>query len=567
MKNQTLYNAKYSLMETHLHLQDYEDALSLVNEIVAEIRKIIKSNNINLNLDYIFVRPIDIDSLDIIHPEITEKDMLSKYLILLNKPPIPVQYFRASSGERRGRTFDVVNKNILSLQILYKKYLNSAFLKLEILRRLLFKEVLERNEKKISEIVDEFLAYRRDITYDSVMGNIISKDDYIGHFIYLKGILRIFNFPSLERKITDEFPDLEHQSVYPKNYYLGKFIEFYYFLTYLNEILFKDIERGSRILHLLHLSKERISNPNLNAEYYFFEAYINLHYLIDKRIKSEEQLNINFDPTTINNSEEIFKQIDDYHTTWLGAKHPKLFLDMALKAHKYSEKHQFRNLTKFTEDLLRKTKDKCEIIEKLRLIRRKKVINRKLELLRKSYEDISEVITLNFQKKPKEGFLHFIRFRIIREMGEILGEKTGTIKFKIYIFDPELNQDVMEALRKETIYRESIEGRTRAFFIVRMDLEESKVDRSINIKMTYLRDVKSESGAFGESLDEINWLIYNAIHINLNSFSILLDPEAQEEYKNYFEKEFKIEYENKYFKIEILQQWESNEITLLIQKI
>ena len=38
--------------------------------------------------------------------------------------------------------------------------------------------------------------------------------------------------------------------------------------------------------------------------------------------------------------------------------------------------------------------------------------------------------------------------------------------------------------------------------------------------MTHLRDLRKESGAFGEFLDKINWLIYNAININLNSFTI-----------------------------------------------
>ena len=151
-------------------------------------------------------------------------------------------------------------------------------------------------------------------------------------------------------------------------------------------------------------------------------------------------------------------------------------------------------------------------------------------------------------------------------MEAILREKTGIISFKINIFDPELNQDVMKSLRKETIYREVSKGGTRTFFIIKMNLDESEVDRSIHIKLTHLRDLQTDSGGFGESLDKINWLIYNAININLNAFNIKLDPKDKEQYKDYFEKEFEIEYKNKNFNIEIVQQWENNEVTLLIQK-
>jgi len=121
-------------------------------------------------------------------------------------------------------------------------------------------------------------------------------------------------------------------------------------------------------------------------------------------------------------------------------------------------------------------------------------------------------------------------------------------------------------LNKETIYRESVEGRTRAFFIVKMELEESKADNSIIAKLTHMRDLKKEGGRFGESLDKINWLIYNAINLNINSFTILLDPKDREKYKNYFIKDFKIEYENKYFEFLLLQNWENDEITIQINK-
>ena len=571
MKNQSLYNVKYSLIESYLHIQDYTNALKLVNEIISGVREIIQSSEINLNLDYIFARPIDAESLDIIHPEITEKDMFSNWLITLNKPTIAVQFVHTPISERRNEIVNIVNNNITSIQILYKKYLSSLFLKLEILRRSFFREVLEKKEEQISKIIDEFLLYCREIRNDSIVDNRLSFEDYRGYISYFKGVLKIFKFPTLKKKISDEFPNLEYQTVFPKNYYLWKFDEFYYFLNYINEILFKDFKRDNSILHLLNLSQAhtlrgKFSNPDLKAEYYFIEAYINLYYLLDDRIKSEEQLNISFDPTAINTREEIFRQYDEYHSRWLGFRHPKSYLDMAEKADNYAKKHKFKDLTKYVKNVLETTKEKVEIIETFRLERRNKDINRKLEILSKSYKDISEDITLSFQEKHIKGFRYFIHFKIIREIERILREKTGNLTFKLHLFNPELNKDIIDALSKELIHRESVEGRTRAIFIVKMELEESKADSSIIAKLTHMRDLKKESGAFDENLDKINWLIYNAISINIDSFTIRLDPKDLEKYKNYFDKDFKIEYENKYFEFLLLQNWENDEITIQINK-
>lgn len=224
-------------------------------------------------------------------------------------------------------------------------------------------------------------------------------------------------------------------------------------------------------------------------------------------------------------------------------------------------------MAKHTKIILKKTKEKYEIIEDFRLKRRKKVINRKLEILSKTYEDVSEEITLNFQKKPKEGFNYFVRIKIRRKIEKIIREKKGNISFNLHLFNPELNKDVMDTLSKEMIFRESEEGIKHAYFLMKAQLEESKIYNSIRVKLAYMRDLKKESGIFNENLDKITWLIYNAINLNINSLTLILDPKDREKYKNYFDKDFKNEYENKHFNFGILQNWENNEVIIQINKI
>lgn len=571
MRNQSLYNVRYSLVESYLNLQLYEDALTHVNEIIYDIRNLFETSKMNLNHDYIFVRPFDLEIYDKVHPELIEKNLFSQFLILLNKPSIKAGLYPPPNPKLSKEIIDNVSRNILSIQILYKKYLGSAFLKLEIFRRQFFREVAGKNNDKAMELTKDFLQYYQELLEDQIIQQPLPNKDYEGYISYFKGISMIFNLPEIYKKIVQEFPNFEMYTVYPKNYYLFKFEQFYDFLSWANGILFKDFKSDDRILHLQHLSKrrirrERITNPVLNAEYYFLEAYINLNYLMDDRIKSEEDLNQSLDLTLISSVEEVFKHYDEYHSRWSGTRHPIFFIDMANKAHDYCKKHQFILLTKLTKNILKSTQEKLDIVEKLRLERRNKVINKKLEILNEKYNNISENINLTFQMKPKEGFIHFIQFRLKRELERVLREKVGTLTFNVHLFNPELNKDVIKALSKETLHRESVEGRTRTFFIVKMELEENKTDNSIIIKTMHFRDLEKESGGFGETLDKVNWLIYNAINLNINSFTVRLAPEDCEKYRKYFDKEFKIEYDNEYFDFTLLENWENNEITLKIKK-
>lgn len=125
----------------------------------------------------------------------------------------------------------------------------------------------------------------------------------------------------------------------------------------------------------------------------------------------------------------------------------------------------------------------------------------------------------------------------------------------------------MEELLNITIYRESVEGRTRAFFIVKMEPEESTTSNSIILKLKHFRDLEKESGGFEENLDKINWLIYNAINLNLDSFTIKVNPTDMEQYREFFLKEFPNEYENTFFKFNFIEGPNSNEFTIQINRV
>ena len=90
-------------------------------------------------------------------------------------------------------------------------------------------------------------------------------------------------------------------------------------------------------------------------------------------------------------------------------------------------------------------------------------------------------------------------------------EKIGNLTFNIHLFIPELNFDVMQELKDMLLFRESVIKRTRAFFLVKLDVKENEADNFIILKLMHFRDLEKEKSEFGENLDKINWLIYKEI--------------------------------------------------------
>jgi len=570
-ENQLLYNVKYALVETYMQLQDDENALQQVDELLSEINELFKNNNVVINPDYLFSTKFEPDEVELLHPKIAKQDMFSDFLLLLNKSSITITYFSGSKAYFTQEAFNIVNRNILSLQILYKKYLSSVFLKLEILRRQYFIEMLDGNEEKSSMILDKFIDHINYINEDLFL-SYLSIEDYEIYVSFFIGLSKIIQNQQNTDKLSHEFPNTQKSRSYPKSYfYLQKFEQYYYILSHCNEILHENLEDKERIYFIEFsqddLLKRRITDPILKTEYYLLQAYTNLNYLIDNRIKVEEDLNKNLDLNKIDNTEAVFNKYDEFHSLWPGSRHPVSFIKAAQNAYDNCKLYHLKNLAKNAESILKNTQEKYEIIEKLRLNRRKRIINRKLEVLNKDYEKIDQTIKITLQKEPKEGFKHFIDIRLKEKLENILWEKKGNLRFDIQLFNPELNKAVIEELSNITLYKESVGGRARGFFIVKLELEEITTFNSILVKMRHFRDLERESGLHRENLDKFNSLIYNAVYLNLDSFTIKVDPKDFEQYRDYFSNKFQDEYENESFKFNIIEKHDSYEFIIQIERI
>lgn len=324
-------------------------------------------------------------------------------------------------------------------------------------------------------------------------------------------------------------------------------------------------------MHLLTINfsysnSPKICRPECKAEYYFLQVYMNLKYSIDQRIEFEQNANQSYDPSSIDSLDKFLNTRDKYHSISLNQSHPIYYIQMAEKALTYSNKHNFKDLIKWTKKILSETIEKYSIIEKTRLSIRKKKNNRKLEILSEFYDYKELEINLEFEKEPKEEFRHFVNLRVKREVRNSLEENIGDLVFKIKLFNPELNEDVFTALKNEGFYRSYVKGRKVGFFNLDLQKEENSKDSDLILKLKHLKDFTERGGRFYSQLDEICWHLYSAIFLNLNNFSIKFRTEDSEDYRTYFEEKFQKEYENEFFDFIVSEDWSDNQIKIQINK-
>ncbi|MFX1503945.1 MAG: tetratricopeptide repeat protein, partial [Promethearchaeota archaeon] len=207
MENHSLYNVKYSLIETYLQLYDYQNALKQADELILGLKEIFQRNSVIFNLDYLFRQDFEPGDFKYLHPKLTDLDMFSDHLILINKSSISITPFPPTEIYITQGTYNTVNRNIISLQILYKKYLRSVFLKLEILRRQYFIEMFGTNEVKIHTIIDNFIQHINFLKEDPFL-SYLSIEDYEIYISYFIGLSRLVKNRQITEKLSFEFPTI-----------------------------------------------------------------------------------------------------------------------------------------------------------------------------------------------------------------------------------------------------------------------------------------------------------------------------------------------------------------------
>jgi len=142
--------------------------------------------------------------------------------------------------------------------------------------------------------------------------------------------------------------------------------------------------------------------------------------------------------------------------------------------------------------------------------------------------------------------------------------KRGKIMIKLMLFNQDIIQDVVEGLKRVRILRGPVEGHFRAIFEVSFNFKINNEEKAIILKLNHIKTFSGKD--FGEKLDELTRVIFNAIYLNIDYFFIKFDPEEDLKFKNYFETQFLEEYKNDYFSFEVKEIVDDNKIKIIIKK-
>jgi len=573
--DKSIYNVNYYIVECYRFLRKYNEAIEKVDEFIDGIHDLFKKYKITFNLHYLFTNWLEIEDLKELNLDISENEDFSRFLIFLNKSTdnFQIRTWSNSRSEISREFIEQWEKNIIALRILYKIQIKLFFIKVEISRRLIFQSILTRNEiirrKTLGDLIN-FLKYIKKDSY--FQKNFL--EDLDNFLFYFKNISKAFDVPLIEEKINEEFPNLENSYTIPRISFLLLFEPIYNFINRMNRIYFEIFEDKDFILNDCDINKNQpispfsqmpINEPELKAEYYFSQAYLNYKYSIDKRVDKEKELLNKLDLDKINDVKKIIKGTEEYHSPYPSHLHPKNYLKMIQVAHKFCNENNLMEYLSLIDEMYSIIKEKFKIINDLMTKRHNLTLNRKFELLSKDFQVKEKIFELNFEQKPKiKSLRYFIEWELRRKIESILEGKRGKIIIKLILFNQNIIQDVVEGLKRVRFFRGSVEGHFRAIFKVNFNFEINNEKKAIILKLNH---IKTFSGMdFGEKLDGLTRVIFNAIYLNIDYFFIEFDPEEELKFKNYFETQFPEEYRNDHFSFEVEEKMEDNIIKIIIKK-
>ncbi len=207
--------------------------------------------------------------------------------------------------------------------------------------------------------------------------------------------------------------------------------------------------------------------------------------------------------------------------------------------------HDQRKILKWTKRILTYTEDKYKEIENLQLNLRKRKIKQELEFLSHYYSRKGKSIELDFEEVIGESFEDFFYSRVKRGIQDILEKNKGELQLKIKLFNPELNEDVIEKLNDEKMVRYYSDRNARFPFLIEFEFATTS-EGIIIADMLNLVDFDNFHTGF-DKRDNLKRMLYTAIYLNLNRFKINVSKEDPDNFLSYLKNRFPDEYENPYF--------------------
>lgn len=571
LKSPDLIQPIYYTIETFFHLRKYNEGLEYAEKLIEKILNIIEENDLQEILDFIYLKGKYIEFEDEPPTRLLNKELIGeKNLLLKNKNP---EKYIVDSFSRRHynlteRQTEVLKKNYLSLQLLYRNLLSALCLKFEILRKLFFYDLLkEKNEKainyyqKFEKQFDEFKGYE-------FLKRVFYIRDFGNYFHYFNKIPYIFRVSKLYNIVKEDFLNETNYVTFPRIVYLReKFEECFNFLNNLNSIIFKDFNQqiGLFPADKYSSSNEKIKSPQFKAEFLFMKSYINDYFFIDKRLKAEKQKFQSFDPKEIiNEREEILNTPDEYYDLYLPSSNPHIFTETVRKAYDFIHDHNFDMLFDPIFNINQRTKRKVNEINKIRYKRRRKIIQRKLEILYDKYDPKSQKFTIKVEKENIINFRAFVEKNIMDKIKYKIKTHTGEISFEIELFNPDLNEEVIQYIKEKQLNRVPSKESYNPIFKLVPEFHIREKNKNI---ITTFHDTWDwqDPMTYGETKDLLNLKIYQAIALNLKDFRIIVSEDGKTEFRDYLQHTFPNEYENNFFNFELVENWDKNEITIKIK--
>lgn len=554
--NVNFIDVNYYKAECNRYRGNTNQTVEDVADLISEIREYFDLYHRELDLDAIFTNWYHEYQLKGLHPDVLIKDMFSKRFIFYNKSISKIRVdILPREGEKIQINQDYFKKNMIATRALLKILVRAIVLEMELLRRIIFNNVIEGKQAVIQEKLESLIKFIQSMKKMRHLEKFcpIPYATYTHYFIEL---YKVFSFQNLEEKMRHKYPDKTSGISMRGGRVLNTYDPVLSFLSRIN-LIFNRFTQNPRILHNEEW-KDRIgdlsdSEPILKAEFLFIQAFLNHKYVIDSIIKNESKKDIL-------SLEDLYK----FHAFYPYEGKPQYHLEISKSTYKFCKKNNIKLLIKPSVEIFKLARVKYKEIKDLLDQRRTLALNHYFKKYYETFQAKTLKLNLDYRILPVDNIKWFVIETLMTKISDNISEKHEKIQIEILLFSSEVFDELIQVIKKNKNfirYKPYLEF----FYDVELSFDKIPQENKLIMEVDIYINLKKEF-KFEEKLDSITKAVFLMLESSRDELKIKFDLEEKTQLDTYFKEQFPIDFQNDYFLIEKANTSSKNKVLLKIKK-
>ena len=263
--NDLFIDVRYYMILCRFKTSDYKNCLNDCIALIKNIEGAISNSEINLDYDHVRTDFFEYYDLEGVNRDKIKESNLSDLFIPLKTENNPIHLDLRFHDEIKNPSYFIkkFKKTVLSLRNTYKILIKLCYLRCEIIRRMVFRNIVENNHSEIFKQLDKLIKFLKKVeeSYHFIDNRYLVFRPFLA---YLRDLLELFDFNDMASLIKSEYPSLKDSEIYLPQWLFKSTQEHINYLNHLNSY-FRSVHQDGK---LYIYTKRKFIDGKLKIETY-----------------------------------------------------------------------------------------------------------------------------------------------------------------------------------------------------------------------------------------------------------------------------------------------------------